>query len=403
MKRHEKSPTDHNNPFIYSRVECPVCKTLNEFETVRVDAYTESGRDADFCPTGINWRYPKYQSYNPLVFFAATCSNCFYSREFNNSFKNWKKDKAFNSNKLKTIREKHLEQLEHADSIIKKLGSYIDQANRPNESAIIKMHLVIYDEMLNEHYSSLDLGRWYLRIAWIYRDLGRFESPNINVLKSVMVEIENRYNHLRQTIESLQEQSGVFKKHLEAQFETAKISSELKSKMLPFKERFEEKIFSLEAVIASSIEQLKSTEQLLTEYKRATIGEDGSGDWNGSGSDKELSEFLSPLRLKWDGIVVTEREALGKATNYYKRAFEESREVEASNQRIQVSYLLAELSRRIGDIDQARVYFNSTIKHGQEFINHYREDKAQTALARKILELAVDQNKTMSVESEART
>lgn len=63
------------SPFLLFRVECPICKQLNEFETIRVGAYAEEGRDTDFCPANVKWRFPRYQGYNPLVFFIATCTN----------------------------------------------------------------------------------------------------------------------------------------------------------------------------------------------------------------------------------------------------------------------------------------------------------------------------------------
>lgn len=392
----------NESPFFMTRVECPVCKTLNEFESIKVGAYVESGRDADFCPTGIKWRFPRYQEYNPLVFFTATCSNCFYSREFNSSFKDWKNDNNFKTYKLKSIKDKHLEQLSRADSVVKQLSTGIDMARRPNESAIVKLYLAIFDELLTERISNLDLGRWYLRIAWIFRDLGHSDNPNTSILKSTMIEIESKYNQLCHTIDSLKEQSAVFKKHLEAQFATDKISAEIKSQMLPHKDKFADKIFALDASVASSVEQLKLIEKVLTEYKEATLGTNSATGGSGSGNSSAFTDFLMPLKIKWEGIAVNERQALEKAEEYYKRAFEESKDIAAGNQQIQASYLIAELSRRIGLYDQAKEFFSSTIKHGQEYIYRHREDKAQTALARKILELAIEQNKSMIAETKAK-
>src|SRR5512146_2596114 len=111
-----------DSPFLLFRVECPVCKTLNEYETIRVGAYAEEGRDTDFCPTNVKWRFPRYQGYNPLVFFTATCSNCFYSRELTNNFKDWKEDVNFKTYRLKTVKPKHLDQLSQAESAIKLMG-----------------------------------------------------------------------------------------------------------------------------------------------------------------------------------------------------------------------------------------------------------------------------------------
>ena len=51
----------NDSPFFLTKIECPICKTVNEFETVKVGAYIENGRDTDFCPKEILWRFPKYE------------------------------------------------------------------------------------------------------------------------------------------------------------------------------------------------------------------------------------------------------------------------------------------------------------------------------------------------------
>ena len=170
--------------------------------------------------------------------------------------------------------------------------------------------------------------------------------------------------------------------------------------MLPYRDRFNDQILSLGSGVEASLEQLKATEQLLDEYKAATIGTDGSG--NAFGNYSAFADYLTALKKKWDGMAANEHQALEKAVEYYKRAFEESKDIAAGNQQIQASYLIAELSRRIGQYDQAREFFASTIKHGQEFIYRHREDKSQTALARKILELAIDQNRAMASMTESK-
>ncbi len=44
------------SPFYLTRIECPICKALNEYETVKVGSFEEVGRDTDFRPTEINWK-----------------------------------------------------------------------------------------------------------------------------------------------------------------------------------------------------------------------------------------------------------------------------------------------------------------------------------------------------------
>jgi len=104
------------------------------------------------------------------------------------------------------------------------------------------------------------------------------------------------------------------------------------------------------------------------------------------------------LRI-WDGVPRSEKEAVRLAVRYYIGAFENGREISRGNQSIQAAYLIAELSRLIGDHDTARQYFNTTIKMGQDYINEIRGDRTRTALARKILELALAQGKKNLAEA----
>jgi len=390
-----------DSPFLHSRIECPVCKTMNEYESIKVGAYVESGRDADFCPVGIKWRYEKYESYNPLVYFIATCSNCCYSREFNNSFKDWQSDSHFRTYRLKTVRANHLEQLADGDSIIKKFASGLDLSRFPNESAIIKLLLAILDEELSERPNYLDLGRWYLRVGWVFRDLGRGENPNIGFLKGLLAEIKSQYNQLLASVDNTREICNVFKRHIQAHFETDKISAEMKSLMLPFKEQFTSKLEEFEKSTELNQQQLNSLENLLGEYQTITVGMDGGNDSGGFGDYPAFTDFLSDISDNWDSCVINERQALEKAAHYYKQAFIEGHHISQGNQQVQALYLIAELSRRTGQHDQAKEYFASTIKHGQELIYRHRDDKSQTALARKILELAIEQNKVLKEESNA--
>ena len=391
----------NDSPFFNSRIECPVCKTVNEYESIKVGAYVESERDTDFCPTGIKWRYEKYESYNPLVFFIATCSTCCYSREFTSSFKDWQSASHFKTYRLKTVRAGHLAQLGDGDSVIKKFASGLDVSRYPNESAIIKLHLAILDEELSERPNFLDLGRWYLRLGWVFRDLGKGENPNKGFLKGLLAEIKSQYNQLLASVNNTKEISSVFKRHLNAHFETDKISAEMKLLMMPFKDQFIAKLEEFEKSAELNQQQLNSLENLLEEYQTMTVGAYDGDNAGSFGGFPAFTDFLSDISENWDGCVINERQSLTKAAHYYKQAFIDGHHISQGNQQVQALYLIAELSRRTGQHDQAKEYFASTIKHGQELIYRHREDKSQTALARKILELAIEQNKILKEEAKS--
>jgi len=390
-----------DSPFFLTRVECPLCRTINEFETVRVGAYVEEGRDTDFCPSAITWRYPRYQAVNPLTYFIAVCNNCYYARELNASFKDWKNDNNYRTYRLRSIKEKHLDQLSVADSFVKEIGDNIDIARYPNESAILKLQLAVFDEQLSDHYSRLDIGRFYLRIAWIFRSMEREGNPHYSFMQGLIFDLETKYRLVKDNWQELENQVADFAGHLTAHFDTDNVTVELKSHMYPYRDRFKDSITSLQDVLVQNRARQEEIELILNEYKSTILGSDGSNAGRLFGSSPSFGDFLLQLKSKWNGMVVNEQQALRKAIQYYKEAFSEGKEIAPGNQQIQATYLIAELSRRVGDFDEARRYFNSTIRYGQEFVHKNRNDQTQTALARKILELAVEQgrasNKTTMV------
>jgi len=382
-----------DSPFLLFKVECPICKTINEFEQIKVGAYTEEGRDTDFCPQGTSWRNPKYQASNPLLYFTATCSNCYYTQEFTNSFREWKSDNAFRTYRLKTLKTKHLEQLSTADSLVKGFGDALDIQRFPNESAIIKLHLAIYDAQLVEHPSNLDLARFYLRIGWVFRGLATGEDPAQLVLRGLLRDVDQRYLALQESIETASGNMDSLKSSLAAHFETDQVRAETQSLMFSFRDRYDAEINGLSQTFQSAGEAMSTLRTLMDEYRTAILGGEQGGGEALFGSDGSFTDFLRRQQSRWDGVVTCEREALEKAIKYYKAAYAGGRDIAPGAQQIQASYLIAELSRRIGDYDGAKQFFTSTIKSGQEFIYQNRRDRSRTVLTRKILELAIEQGR----------
>jgi uncharacterized protein (DUF2225 family) len=383
----------NESPFLIFKVECPVCKTINEFEQIKVGAYVEGGRDTDFCPRDVQWRFPKYQAYSPLVFFTATCSNCFFTREFTNKYREWKTDMGFRTYQLKTLKARHLEQLSVSDSIVRKLGEAVDISRYPNESAVLKMHLAIFDALQVEHPSNLDVGRFYLRIAWVFRTLNSGGDPNLAVLSGLVRDIEGKAARFEATVAETQQGLDSLVESVKAQFKASNLTAELQSQMLAYRDRHDQHLANLNQQIARTRDLHGEFKVMLNEYRDTLLGVRSSQGQPTFGEHASLSDFLLKLQPHWSGVATNEHEAIEQSINYYKQAFAGGREIDAGNQQIQASYLIAELSRRIGDYDGAKQYFTSTIKVGQEFIYQNRHDQSRTQLARKILELAIEQGR----------
>lgn len=383
-----------DSPFFHSKVECPICKTVNEFETVRVGSYVEKGRDTDFCPESIEWRFPKYQAYNPLVFFVGTCSNCFYSREFTNKFKEWKSDNNFKTYRLKATKDKHLDQLATAGSVIKRIGDAINISSYPNETAILKLHLAIFDELLFDHFSSLDVGRFYLRIGWVFRSMAQNNSQPVSGLYGMLADLDAKYSMMKGAVKQSVDSILSFDEYILANFCSINDSDEINSRLMPLKDKLAGVCSNISEKLSSAHNYFEELDKLLQECHKAAIGDQHLGQTSQFLNYPSFGNFLSELKNDWDGIVVNEYEALVKARNYYRTAFNDGRSIAPGNQQIQATYLIAELSHRVGDHETAKEYFNSTIKTGQEYIYRNRSDKTKTALAKKILELAIEQGKS---------
>ncbi|MCX6827513.1 MAG: DUF2225 domain-containing protein [candidate division Zixibacteria bacterium] len=381
------------SPFFLTKIECPICKTINEFETIRIGAYSETDRDTDFCPTGRQWRNPRYQAHNPLLYFTATCSNCFYTREFNSSFKDWKNDGYFKTFRLKVIKERHLDLLGRPESIIKAVGHELDPNRYPNETAILKLILAIIDETLNEKQMGLDIGRFYLRIAWIFREMERGGNPNEQLIKGYLIDIDNKFSSLKSSLESIQEKISNLQQSVTAQFDDEKISAELKSILFPIKDKYEAELGSFRELILLTEGKLEALEAIAQEHQKLALGTSGDNSMAGFHNHRSMYDFLVQMAAKWDGIPLNQKDAIKFAVKYYKSAFEDGRDIADGNQQIQASYLIAELSRRIGDYEVAKEYFNTTIRTGQEFIYKHKGDPSRTAMARRVLELAMEQGR----------
>jgi uncharacterized protein (DUF2225 family) len=408
----EREKMKFNSPFFLAKVECPVCGQINDFENIKAGAYTETKRDTDFCPKGIIWADSEHQRINPLLYFMATCPNCFYTHEFNQSFKEWKRDRFFVDHRLSLIRERHKQELRQEGSVINKLGEALDPEGRPFESAVIKLLLGVYDEKITEESNALDMSRYYLRIAWLYRESQEERSLTHKVDKLNLTNLEKTLRTLRSDFQKHEEKISDLLPSVDVYFSTqigvVKVdqkNEQLKIKYLKVSDKIKENLSSLQ-------ESLDELTDICTESQNLPVGSESEN----LNITEELIpgeslyvrknhltfvNFLSSLKDIWPEIPLNECEALRLALKYYKQSYQEMRNVTQENQKIQVAYLIAELSRRVEDYQEAENYFEEAKRMGQGFIQRNQDDANKIALARKIVELAKMQGKLNLVEAES--
>jgi hypothetical protein len=272
---------------------------------------------------------------------------------------------------LKSIQEKHLAEFLKENGIVKFLGSHIDQNRYPFESAVIKFLLGIYEEKLLDRPSKLDLGRYYLRIGWLFR-------TNKDRLKNSTGAASAYLSNLRKTAE----QAGILLNEYEsklkdiqtgfgAEYEMIYGQSEQAGKL---KEQAQSTILNLLNTVSPLHKLNESIINRIDENASALAPADTSSE--GFFNYSSFTDYLEKARRLWSEVPVNEMEALIKARDYYQAAYETGDKISAGVGQIQAAYLIAELSRRTGNYANAGVFFNHVIKSGREIINGRKEDSS---------------------------
>jgi len=386
----------NQKPVFAINLECPVCKNINEFENLRTGAYSEAGRDSDFCPTGRVWTDPEFQRYNPLLFNFTTCPNCFYSRELNASYKEWNSDNNFKQYKLPGIKSRHLQILSNPKSILRLLGTSINHANYPFESAVVKILLSIYEEQISEKPLNLDIARYFVRIAWLFREHGG--GPLVIPDSVLVTRAQSEANWLKEHSQSMTKKIEVLKKIGESELTNDKTSP----KNVQFMGEYSLIVASLKRICDEYIEEIRELQTAIDGLRDSGITIERSGQaMKPFGPYPDFYEFLGIAKKEWNEIPLTEIDALNSAIDYYIKAYQSSREIKKGLQQLQAAYLIAELSRRAGRRDLALEYFKICMREYHPMLQEYASDKNTIANIRKIMEMVTDQHRLMQSKVEA--
>lgn len=364
------------SPLYRVRIECPVCRNENDFEAVKVGSYTESGRDSDFRPTGRTWRHPEFQNTDPLYYSVATCTSCHYTRELDGNYRNWQKDKRFTLYRQKALREAHLKSLAEPGGALRALGSHLDLAAHPRATTINKLLLGILDEQIVEGGDRLNVARFYLRMAWLFRDLGLVqpsEDPRLQQTADVLSQIRN----LRTLLDSAHAQA----RHL------ALALGELCGPDGGFESQLDG--------------WARTGTGLLADWQAAAgekVGPQALGPPTVTAAETFLefanhTAFLKQVKSTWQDVPLSEHEALELALHHYKEYFEHSRTFTSPELEVQTAYLIAEIARRVGRTRDASGYFNHAIRKGHELIHEYQDDPQRSGYLRKLVDMSVEQGK----------
>ncbi len=391
MKQKRSSGSRQEVPFTFFSLECPVCGQVNEYKKIKSGALLESTIDTDFWPQERIWKLQQYQDFHPYQFLILTCEKCFFTREADANFLEWKKDDLFVTQILPGLKSKHLKAINSKKELIYKLGANLDLARHPHPTLILKLLLAIADEKLSTEPNNFKMARYFLMLAWIFREQS-WQAETSQLTSSWKI-LDKKLQTLFQAQKNHAAELQKFKAELENKFlkikspkENQPAGEELKDKCLKW-------IQETQSTFDFLNHWLSKLEQLLSEQKPSKYLPSAKlNPWGRKfNHHPNFISFLKSLKSKEKEIPVTEKEALELALIYYKKSFQELDILGREIQKAQTGYLIGELSRRVGDSSTALQYFNFSIRQTQELLQDNLNPDYNLALAQKINQLAQQQ------------
>ena len=182
---------------ICSRYElaCPVCETKNDYFRLKRDMARGVETEGDGHPLTYKWGKPGFDSIDPLQFFWGVCQKCRFTGDLNDA--EFRQADRMIKEYRATLHGDGLRQLLMAAAtgkgIAQSLGKRLDDRDIMVQ-AIAKFHLGIYSTCLRLNLSSGNLARYYLRIAWLFRDQERFyPDSDLESVSSKFVKLRKRF------------------------------------------------------------------------------------------------------------------------------------------------------------------------------------------------------------------
>ena len=156
-------------------ISCPICGLGNTHLRLKQDIYHVKTREPDGHPMELTWKVPDASSVNPLAYFWGTCKQCFFTREMDDAeFRRSKENlDVYRSHFLENFVSRVADQAQTKMGFLQELGKGIDPSD-PFGAVLIRFLLGIYSECMKGTPFYGNLGRYYLRIAWLYRDREKY-------------------------------------------------------------------------------------------------------------------------------------------------------------------------------------------------------------------------------------
>lgn len=365
-------------------VICPGCAKQSDLLYPNPRLYIVASRESDQHVTGYSWLHGIETDIQPHYYAVWQCPFCFFSdlreniEDFKKTIKNGALIKSFHSiretkayNVLKAFRRLSIKGYT-AEGVIGKHLSAIYIASLPKEQS---------------DRNNQNLGRLYLRLGWLFRELHPKKEPvkedeldnnneDINKIYDSVEQLEHYYLNIAEELNSTKEAAANRAK---------KMDVEIGSKNDPY-------YFIIEN-ISDKLKVLRTA----IELARHRVTDDREGRLQFvSQDDQEISTVIfkkiSQLLPLWPEMPVNEKKAMEMAVESLDYSFRQEDSDRSNEQGMSIMNLILRILIRVGNLDKALEYVNKIYKMGfrekqalQARLNNGKQNKSISSYDEKMM------------------
>ena len=157
------------------KLSCPVCNNPNTFYRLKANVCWPLGREEDGHPLEWGWQIKGFENLDPLRFFFSLCHKCYFAAETENArFRGCTNGaERFRADYSQAGLQWLLLRSVDGRGVAQVLGKNMAEGDLLCRT-VVTFHLGIFSECLRRELSPGTLARFYLRLAWVYRQRERY-------------------------------------------------------------------------------------------------------------------------------------------------------------------------------------------------------------------------------------
>jgi len=176
-------------------ITCALCSTPNEYYRLKRDMVRPAKSEGDGHPLTWRWGKSGFDSVDPKQFFLGVCQKCFYAGDLEDADfrKSGDAPDKFKDGLSAEAVQQMMTWSSTGKGITQSLGKRIKEED-PMGSILAQFHLGVFTQCLSSNLPSGAIARYYLRIAWLYRDKDTFyPEADLDKITASMGKLQERW------------------------------------------------------------------------------------------------------------------------------------------------------------------------------------------------------------------